>query len=206
MDKNIDIYTVPGNYTQNWFLGNREKWWEELQVYRDQPVNFLEVGSYEGQSAVWNLKNILTHEKATLTVVDSFLGGDDQLAFMDDIKDGKLFATFKANIAPWEHKVKIRQGMTDDILPVLRKGFYTWAYIDAGHSADSVYKDAKNVWPLLKKGGLLFLDDYTWSHMYIGMPDKVDQDPRFGIDRFLEEITGKYEAIYKLHQLHLKKL
>ncbi|HEX9059563.1 MAG TPA: class I SAM-dependent methyltransferase [Clostridia bacterium] len=203
---NIDIYNIPGTYTKGWFLGNREQWWDELRSYRDKPVKFLEVGCYQGQATVWNLKNILSHEKATMTVIDSFEGGSDQEAFADDINGGKLLDTFKSNIAPWANKVIIKQGMTYDVLPTLRKRWYDWIYIDAGHGADEVYSDAVLSWPLLKKGGLLFFDDYTWLWSYMGIDKPETENPKYGIDKFLLEHQGEYEETYRLHQLHIKKL
>jgi predicted O-methyltransferase YrrM len=44
-----------------------------LACYRVRPrLRFLEVGSYEGRSAVWLLSNILTHPTSRLYCVDTF--------------------------------------------------------------------------------------------------------------------------------------
>jgi predicted O-methyltransferase YrrM len=59
--------------TERWktWEGGREKLFERLLApYRGQPAKFLEIGSYEGASAIWMLKNILTHPDARITCVD----------------------------------------------------------------------------------------------------------------------------------------
>jgi hypothetical protein len=38
-----------------------------------RPVNFLELGSYEGRSTVWMLESLLTHPQSHITCVDPFV-------------------------------------------------------------------------------------------------------------------------------------
>ena len=44
-----------------------------LAEFKGKPdVHFLEVGTYEGRTALWFLDNILTHPTSTMTIVDFF--------------------------------------------------------------------------------------------------------------------------------------
>ena len=75
-------------------------------------------------------------------------------------------------------------------------------FIDGSHFADNVFKDCKNSWPILKKEGILILDDYFWKGY-----EKPEQNPAFAINKFLKEINEEYKII-KLtkFQLFLRKL
>jgi predicted O-methyltransferase YrrM len=60
-------------FTVDWFSGNAPNWQSWLGHLAGKPhVRFLEVGSYEGRSAVWLLDNVLTHETASLVCLDIF--------------------------------------------------------------------------------------------------------------------------------------
>lgn len=62
-------------FTSDWFSTNIPLWKKLLQNYKDKPnLKFLEIGSYEGRSAVWLMENILTQENCTLTCIDTFEG------------------------------------------------------------------------------------------------------------------------------------
>src|SRR5205085_745809 len=44
-----------------------------LGEFKGKPgINYLEIGTYEGRSALWVLENILTHPTSKLTIIDAF--------------------------------------------------------------------------------------------------------------------------------------
>jgi len=60
-------------FTTDYVTVNTERWAALLAPYRGRPdARFLEIGSYEGRSAVWFLEHILTGPGATLTCIDLF--------------------------------------------------------------------------------------------------------------------------------------
>ena len=48
-------------------------WERALAGFKGKRVRALEIGSFEGRSAVWFLENVLTHEESTIVCIDSFL-------------------------------------------------------------------------------------------------------------------------------------
>ena len=201
---------IPGEYTQYWFDGNIEQWTQELTPFKGKPdLHFLEIGTYEGRATRWLLDNILTNETSTVDVVDTFEGGEDQGAFQGAIADGKLLNRFKTNVALFQSRVIIHQSKSQTALKKLqkRKEYFDFIYIDASHVAEDTYNDAKLAWPLLKKGGLLFFDDYTWSWNYVKEHNRNPEidNPKVGIDKFLTEVQGEYDTTYVLHQYHIRK-
>lgn len=53
-------------FTSDYVSEHIPRWRDLFEEYRGQPdVRMLEIGSYEGRSAVWFLENVLTHPTAS---------------------------------------------------------------------------------------------------------------------------------------------
>ena len=141
-------------------------------------LNFLEIGSFEGRSAVWMLENVLTGEDSFLTCIDTFKGGEDQKAM--DLSS--LEATFQANIEPWRNRVIVLRGESQSGLRCLHHGIdsFDFIYVDGSHVAEDVILDGILAWQLLKPKGIITFDDYLWNG-----PEDPRLCPRTGVDAFL---------------------
>ena len=80
-------------FTNDWFSeDNGEPVVREfdkfLSCYKDKPCKFLEIGSYEGMSAIWMLDNVLTHQDSRLWCIDAWAEwtGDAFSTFVNNIK------------------------------------------------------------------------------------------------------------------------
>lgn len=192
-------------YTTDWFSPNIEHWIRWLADFKDKPgVRGLEIGSWEGRSAVWLLKNILTGEGSTLDCCDF----------------GYAAETFKANTAPWSDRVTLYCGPTSSTLPQLQ-GDYDFIYVDGEHSPLGVMRDAALTWPRLKVDGLMIFDDYLFLHHAVapnlGKPEwsmeaalkAIAEHPaeatKTGIDAFLSAVIGQYEIVEQAYQLAVRK-
>jgi predicted O-methyltransferase YrrM len=197
------------NFTQDFFAPNVENWTRWLAEYRGKPgVRSLEIGSFEGRSATWLLKNILTHETSTLDCYD--------------LCQSPWIERFQANIQPWRHRITLHCGQSFWTLRGL-EGEYDIIYIDADHAPYGVLSDAVMTWPSLKVGGILIFDDYLWLPEDLAPgrgtgPDwsyeaarqaiaKYPMDaPKTGIDGFLAAMTGHYEVIGHEYQVAVRKI
>jgi len=188
----LAIYRHP-----DWFSPHIPVWQAMLADFAGKPgLRFLEVGSFEGRSAVWTLQNILTDRSSSLTCVDTFEGGDD-LASMDLTG---LRETFMANVKPWRHQVTLLAGQSGVVLRQLHTPF-DFIYVDASHIAEDVMEDAALTWRLLRPGGLMAFDDYEWN----GPPDPRLR-PRAGIDAFLyTRRPNSVRVLYRGIQLFVQK-
>lgn len=134
----------------------------------------LEIGSYEGRSAVWFATNILTGEGASIVCVDHFV-------------DAARECRFDKNTAPY--RVKKVSGRSAVVLHEMTTSAICSAfdaiYVDGSHRAADVLLDAVLAWGLLKPGGTMILDDYEW-----GQDLPVDARPGLGIDALLSVLTG----------------
>ena len=173
-------------FTNNWFEITGIKNFEKYA----NPKHSLEIGCYEGQASVWLMKNTDTR----LTVVDTFKGGED----LPDEKD--LLKRFTENIEPYEDRVIVRQGTSEEVLKKLTDNVYDFIYVDGDHHAKNVLEDAVLAFPLLKEGGIMIFDDYTWGQ---GMD--FYEVPRTGIDAFLLVYGNQLDILEKNSQVIIRK-
>jgi predicted O-methyltransferase YrrM len=178
-------------YTNNWFevtgKANFEKYVLPLQ---DKNYRFLEVGCYEGQTSNWLLDNT----NAKLNVVDTFEGGQDLPQEVD------LLKRFTENTAKHESRIWINVGKSQEVLRSDKKT-YDFAYIDGSHLAGDTLEDAVLAFRLLKKGGIMIFDDYTWG-VRMGFYDI----PRTGIDAFILVFGNQLEVLEKNSQAVIRKM
>jgi hypothetical protein len=175
--------------------GQALRWTKWLGHLAGKPeLNFLEVGSYEGQSAIWFLRNLLTAHDSRILCVDTWRGGEDMPLEDDD----RLLDVFRKNTEPWASKLDIMQERSDVALPMLHAETFDFAYIDGSHMARNVLSDSVMVWRLLKVGGICIWDDYLleleFSHV------------KQALDAFLLCYWGCYECIAQEYQVCLKKI
>lgn len=170
----------------NWFTHNIRVWQQQLQSFAHRAIAILEIGSFEGMATCWLLDYILTHPAAKITCVD--------LYFQDN---------FNHNIAQTNasHKVTKLSGNSHHILPTLTANQYDIVYIDGSHQAEDVKQDATLAWDLLKLGGVMIFDDYL-----LPMPENPHQEPKIGIDTFLQSIAQKYKVLHQEYQLLIEKV
>jgi len=82
---------------------------------------------------------------------------------------------------------------------------FDFIYIDGSHQAPDVLRDAVLSFDLLKVGGILVFDDYTWSMEPVGSQDLINS-PKIAIDSFVNCYIRKFFIIRgPLSQLYLQK-
>ena len=111
---------MPNDYKFSvfWFDYLRELWEHFLVKYKGRSgLKFLEIGSFEGQSAIWLLENILTDKSSTLTCVDTFEGSIEH----HEIEQYRvllptLYDTFLHNTSYFPGQVIVKRGKSAEIL------------------------------------------------------------------------------------------
>ncbi|WP_167334865.1 glycosyltransferase [Mesorhizobium loti] len=188
--------------TSDWTSSHLPLWEKLLADKVDVAASVLEVGSFEGRSALFFLQFL---PKSKLTCVDTFGGnvehntpGDERLSDMM-----KVEARFDANMRPFGDRVEKRKGPSIVILTELRahQRSFDVVYIDGDHHAASAFTDARLGWELLANDGIMILDDYLWEPHF----PLVDR-PEAGIKAFLQEIVGEFELLHDGYQVIIRKL
>jgi predicted O-methyltransferase YrrM len=189
-------YKKQYQFTTDWFTRNIPVWEKALAPYRGKAdVRYLEIGVFEGRSALWAMENILTHPTARLTCIDLFNG---------PYKD-----RFLANLEKSGDSGKVT-AITDYSQLVLRKmplDHFDIIYIDGSHAKEDVLEDAVLSWRLLKDGGVMIFDDYQWVGFYAsGTSDAPTDFCKTAIDRFIQSFDRHFEVIHNSYQIILRKV
>ena len=181
------------HFTYDWFSGHIPKWQVQLAALMNRPCRLLEIGSFEGRSAVWLADNVLSDPAATLTCIDPWtyqstfgLGGEE------------LFDLNRGRCARSHQIIKIK-GYSIEVLPTLQAGF-DFAYIDGSHEARDCLSDWVYTLPLMKSGGLVCFDDYQW----IDPTYQTRILPRVAIDCVLEFWADVIEVVDKDRQVWVR--
>lgn len=179
-------------FSIDWFTSNIPIWEKVMAPYKGKPdIQYLEIGLFEGRSAIWVLENILTDPSARLTGIDIFEG---------PIKD-RYLANMK--LCGAGDKVKTIIAPSQTVLRTLPLESFDIIYIDGSHEKADVLEDAVLCYRLLKHGGTLIFDDYRYAGFVSGA-DPTDF-PKTAIDPFAECFDKYLTVIHNGEQLILRK-
>lgn len=199
-------------FTKDWFEWAPAVWEQLIPLLPDNP-KVMEIGSFEGRSAVWIVENMLG-EEGELLCIDTWEGGEEHKAGGEDM--GSVEARFDHNRElamskkgwrtgdQWGPKsVGKIKGKSFNILCGLvgdNDADFDFIYIDGSHTAPDVLTDAVMSWPLLKSKGLMVFDDYMW-----GNPRDALHRPKIAIDAFTNIFGETAEIIHVGYQLVVRK-
>ncbi|CAG8662636.1 1183_t:CDS:1 [Cetraspora pellucida] len=185
-------------FTYDWFECFIPNWESSLSHLKSKKINVLEIGAFEGRSAIWILEELFKNPESKLISVDPF-----EDTFLD-VKNYE--ATFHENIKMTgkEKQVEVMKSISLDALIKLNyeaKIKFDFILIDGSHVANDVLTDAVLAWNLLKEGGIIIFDDYEL--------DRYEEDynnARIAIDSFLKCYEPQIEVIHKGFQVIIKKI
>jgi len=183
----------------NWFLGNQtEKDFERLlEEFKGKPnLEFLEIGSFCGNSAAWIMQNILTHPSSKLTCVDPWNGNVAHEEF--DFSD--VEAAFDQQVEPYKKQLVKEKMYSENYLMKNRSKQFDFIYIDGDHMPQAFMMDALLSWELLKPGGIMAIDDYAWSH-----PRGPQYNPKQAMDLFVSMYSEHCTVLEKGWQIWIRK-
>jgi predicted O-methyltransferase YrrM len=196
---------VAYDFSVDWFSPHIPHWSEHLAGCAGEPnLRFLEIGSFEGRSAVWLLENVLTDETARLWCVETFgqnPGGPGTGFDFSEVK-----RRFLHNVAEAAHggKVTLIEQASELALRELPVASFDFVYVDGSHHAYAVLQDAVLSFLLLRKGGIMIFDDYRYTG-YGGRVAAELERPRIAIDSFLQTFEGRYRLLRREAQVVIRK-
>ena len=168
-------------FTLDIFSHRIEIWTEQLQSSIDREINALEVGFYQGMSACWLLDTILTNDKAKLTCIDQNYNPKLQ---------ENITKTGSAS------KVSFLNGDSQNCLAKCQPNSFDLINLqDRCKLAAHVEENTALAWKLLQPQGLMIFNYYGWRN-----PNNAEENPKVGIDRFLNTIKGQWQPIYQSPQ------
>lgn len=188
----------------NWFkMTAEDNFRTYLSEYKDKPnLHFLQLGVFTGDATLWLCENILTGDGSMVVDVDTWQGSDEQSHKEMDFND--VYETYKRKVGLYIQRIhSVKQSSLSFLITELNRHTgirYDFIYIDADHTASSVLVDAELSWHLLKNGGVMAFDDYTWGRDLA--PSKT---PRPGILLFVDKHKEELETLVINNQYWIKK-
>lgn len=135
----------------------------------NQVLNILEIGSYEGASAVFIADNLLANTNSKLTCVDPFLLTDKITPLTESTE-----SIFLSNISKSKYHDRIfHKKMLSSEFYLDNREKYDLIYIDGSHDVEDVKNDFLNCLKILNKNGIMWMDDYGAEK--IGLPQCINQ-------------------------------
>lgn len=194
-------------HTYDWFSAAAPVW--RSMIGEIKPRRALELGAFEGRSAVFLIENCTPFGRFELTCIDTWGGGGEHKT-LDMVE---VEARFDRNMAraTTKHGCVVNKIKADTITGMARliaegqAGAYDVAYIDASHEAPDVLADAALAFKLVRVGGVMIFDDYLWSPS-----EKRDllMMPKLAIDAFINTHIRKLNVIAgaPLRQMYAAKI
>lgn len=145
-------------------------YWKEIFERFDlnERLMMIEVGCFEGRTTVWLSQHLKHHPDSKLFCIDNWLGGEEvvrmSLGFdMDRVRDN-----FYNNISTLETNKKIYvypENSCEGLFSFGRSmlGMFDYIYLDGSHTQRDTMFDLTLALCLIKRGGVIVVDDYDNS-------------------------------------------
>jgi len=181
-------------FSADWFSTKIKEWEIQLAHLKDKPARCLEIGSFEGRSAIWLHDNICTHDDASMLLVEPGYSGVSDILKQNIMMTG----TDKISIHPIDST-----DLAHDILRITNnmEELFDYIYIDGRHTSHGTLEDAVVCFKMLAPGGRMCFDDYEWPYL-----SSDGTKPKLAIDAFLECYATKIKVLHIGDQVWIQKL
>ena len=182
-------------FSNKWFLNNFEVFNFFLPKDRNKKFNYLEIGCYEGLSSYYVLSEFNFINAYFLDIWD--LPNSNSVTLSNNFNS--IEKAFDENLSEFNY-TKIKDDSVVSMRKLFRKNInFDFIYIDGSHNGEDILSDAIESFKILKKGGLIFFDDFL-QH----------DNNRFiqsytGIEKFLDLYANKIKIIFFQNNLVIKK-
>lgn len=155
---------------------------------------YLEIGSFEGSSLIYFSKVL---KNSSFVCVDIWKGEEELSKFDFEIVE----KNFNYNCSDIDKdKITINKTNSRNFF-IKNKNKFSIIYLDGNHSYKEVLNDLNESFKILLNGGIIILDDYTWS-WYVDPKN----NPGYAINLFLKENYSKLQILSMTEQVIIKKI
>lgn len=174
------------DFTADWLSPKLPYWFLILSRFRERKINVLDIGAFEGRSAVAFLEFL---SESRVTSVDLF-----DTAETED--------RFDRNVAPYGERIRKIKGDALSAMAMLAGEGRTFRiiYLDAAKGRDECFAHSAAAWRLLKDQGILIWDDLNWRK------DLDDAErPHSAIKLFCQALSSCMTVLHNDRQMIVRK-
>lgn len=156
-----------------------------------KPLHYVEVGVWEGVTLDWMATNVLTNQASVGHGVDPWLAfGKYDQAKLDECHE-------KSQYVERTHHPRVKLHRTTSLKFFAKEHApFDIAYVDGEHTTRALLFDLMLVFPQMKKGGVILVDDVPGPR----------RSTYAGLCMFSSVHFGEFELLRKNYQAVLKKL
>ncbi len=194
---------MPDFQCPDWVSQWTVNWSRWLECFKGLPrVRGLEIGSFEGRSALWFMENVLTHSSSRLLCIDPWCYQDEKSQLSGgtgpkNIDMEAVYGRFLKNARPYLEagRLSFQRGTSREELHKLPfEPVFEFVYVDGSHLASTTLEDSVMAWWRLRPGGVLIWDDYRWA-LDSRKWKRYLARPKVAIDAFLKIYDGRYDML-----------
>ncbi|KAG9314949.1 glycosyltransferase family 8 protein [Chiua virens] len=191
LDANATTNLYEFTSTQDWFSSHKPAWQTLFPIVSSRAPRVLEIGSWEGRSAVFILTTLCA-TSGEVVCIDHF----DLMATAEGRERHRklthnLSLTGRpARVLP-QFSVPALYTLLGEEMSKEQDAGFDWIYIDGSHRSDDTLLDAELAWRLARLGCIFIFDDYNWPEQPLDSP----HHPRRGIDAFLAVHREEYKRL-----------
>lgn len=193
------------NWTVDVPKGSQKPFMEVLSTLMGKSANILEIGTYVGTSAI-NIIKLLPD--CQMTVIDKWKNYEENKSITNKLEESDIEDKFYVNLNIAEIEPErinvIKRDSKSVLLDMYKKEEkYDFIYIDGDHRCFECYTDIILSWELLKKGGIIAMDDYLWqpeqNNTFVNKPHEA-------INHFIEENEKNLRLLHKGYRVFIQKI
>ena len=188
------LYLKSKKNTTDYFSINAY-YWNYIIKENFKNFSYMEIGSYEGNSVSYILKNFSPKKVYCVDVWEkdkNYKGINKQ-----------NFDNFKFNMKEFEGRFSFFKEGSDNFFEK-NSDYFDIIYVDGTHESHQVHKDINNAWNFLNLNGIMICDDYFYGNLYTGLDEDV---PATAINKFLKKKKNELKIIcINNNQIFIKKI
>tara|TARA_B100000795_G_scaffold25438_1_gene16931 strand:+ start:168 stop:860 length:693 start_codon:yes stop_codon:yes gene_type:complete len=194
--RNFENYIKTKNFSEKWFLNNFEVFHHYLPKNINANFSYLEIGSYEGLSA---LNILFSYKNSKVTAIDLW-GKSNINSESINVNFNEVEGKFNKNLEGYEYS-KIKKDSVVALREILKKNiFFDIIYIDGSHNGEDILCDAIESYKLLNSEGIIIFDDVVNVNKNISIQSYI------GFEKFCEIYKKKIEVLYLKNIAVVKKI
>ena len=156
-------------------------------VVPQQKSSALEIGCFKGETTV-KLAALFDRVTCVDPWDDDYVKEKPGFSYSPSSIWVGQFEKFCAATGAVSHKLDIQRGKSQEILPTLPDKTYDFIFVDGDHSTAAVGFDAQQCHRLIRAGGVILFDDYSW---------RGTEGPQAAIDEFVQMHQSVYVVVHQ---------